>query len=436
MKLHLVLFNTNSNFGKDNYYDESINRLKKSFLENGGDEIHHYTEETIPLTAEYRQYCEEYRNKSFGFYGFKPVIIQEVFKKINYGDMVLYHDAGRPEYKYEFKTDLKKFAFNIKFNFEGLGVSHGFWKHSELTRNLCFTEMGCNTPFIRNKYQLAANWGFYEKNLKVINFINEWKNWCSVHEVIRTEEKDEENHKEFKTHRWDQSILTNLLYLYSFKTLPYFGEWEKDINNFIIDYSKINICTTFNEIDGKTVVLDIFYKGNKLVVITPNHIDNVLVFNSIKPASSEKGTTTNRFLFEIPYIQYITLSISNNGVLGSSLYYQFNVNLEKRKLDNNTVICSVFDNTADKLDNVLKFIEFYSSTGVDKLILCERSGENYKEMLLKLKNYIESDVISIYCCKGVNVENNGDEVYQEIIKSRFKEVKCFVPIKLSNYEKN
>ena len=430
MKLHLVIFNTFSNFGKDNYYDDSIVKLKESFLANGGDEVHHYTEDTLPISKEYREYCEKYRNRSFGFYGFKPVIILDVFEKISSGDIVLYHDAGRPEYNYQFNKDLKAFATNIKDKYQGLGLSHGFWKHNELTRDYCFKEMGCDTPFVRSKFQLAANWGFYEKNLKVINFVKEWKEWCQKHEVIRTEEESEKNHTEFKTHRWDQSILTNLLYLYSFKTLPNLEEWEKNINNFIQNYYKIENCLTFNEIDGNTLVVDLFYENGKLVVITPANVEGILLFNSIKPDYFRKNTYTNKFSFKIPYYPFITLTAIKNQTSIVSKYLQFNVKYQVPKTQNNNIIFSTFNNNIDKLEDVAKFIDTYINTGVDKVILYEYSGDNYKNMLSKLNTYLQSEKVIIYCSKGIKVEGNMTDILIEAAKERFEEVNSFIPIKI------
>ena len=108
MNIHLVLFHTKSAYSQEGYYNESVNRLIDTFKENGGDVIHTYTEETIPFdNDDVKNYFEKYRNDAFGFYAFKPLIILDVMSKIPDGDVILYHDAGRPEYNYSFKKNIR-----------------------------------------------------------------------------------------------------------------------------------------------------------------------------------------------------------------------------------------------------------------------------------------------------------------------------------------
>lgn len=235
MKIHLVCFNTKYAYGIENYYEESYERLSKSFLENGGDEIHHYTEENIPTNDFEKQFYEKYKTDYFGFYSFKPLIILDVFNKIPFGDVVLYHDVGRPEYNFEFKKNIRNTAMLVNKEYLGIGVGRGMFSHNEYTRDDCFKLMNCDDVNLRNSFQLAANWGFYQKNHMVVEFINLWKHWCFTYDVVRTEHDGEKNHINFKSHRWDQSILTNLHFLYNLETLPNLNEfsWEKDINNFL-----------------------------------------------------------------------------------------------------------------------------------------------------------------------------------------------------------
>ena len=79
--------------------------------------------------------------------------------------------------------------------------------------------MDCDNEYIRKQYMIVATWGIYEKNSKVLSFLNDWKKWCLNHDVICTS-INEQNHEDFVRHTWDQSILTNLYYLYSLESLP------------------------------------------------------------------------------------------------------------------------------------------------------------------------------------------------------------------------
>jgi hypothetical protein len=236
MKIHLVCFNTKSCYGIVDYYQESFQKLSSSFLKNGGDEIHHFVEETLPYKSDYEKYFfEDNKESAFGFYAFKPLIISHVMEEIPFGDVILYHDVGRPEYNYEIKKDIKKTVDLVKKTYMGIGLGRGPFSHNEYTRNDCFELMNCDFEELRHSKQLAANWGFYEKNHMVLEFISKWKEWCLNYEVVRSHYEYEINHQEFSAHRWDQSILTNLHFLYNLETLPNLKEysWEKDINNFL-----------------------------------------------------------------------------------------------------------------------------------------------------------------------------------------------------------
>ena len=446
MKLHLVLFNTFSNYGTDGYYDDSIERLKSSFLQNGGDEIHHYDEVSIPLTTKEREYFNAYKDQAFGFYGFKPIIILDVLSKIDDGDMVLYHDAGRPEYKYEFKSDLKLLANIVKQQYQGIGLSHGGWEHNKLTRDYCFKAMGCDTPYIRGKKQLAASWGVYEKNPKSLAFIGEWKKWCLNYDVIRTEEQDEQNHKEFEAHRWDQSILTNLFYMYSLKPLPNFESWEKDINTFIHDYSNIEVCTSYNTVDGTTLILDIVYKDNKLFVISTGAVKSLTLSDGTQPSTSYIDThkNFNIFIFDREYEQYISLLLEGEDVNLDSSRMLFKVKYYTTDLTGKSIITVIFHNRLNSIENIKYFIDYHLNLGVDTVILHENSGERYKNMLPILQPYLESGRVVLKCLRDVKFyqtlrkdspgpTNVGEVSHMNLTNTLYKEAKCIVPINVDEF---
>lgn len=446
MKIHLVLFNTFSNYGKNGYYDESIERLKSSFLQNGGDEIHHYNEETIPLEPQEREYFQKYKDKAFGFYGFKPIIILDVLNKITYGDIVFYHDAGRPEYNYQITKNLRLLATIVKENYQGLGLSHGGWSHNQLTRDICFKKMGCDTSYIRSNFQLAASWGFYEKNLKVINFVKDWKNWCLDYEVIRTEEQDEINHPGFQAHRWDQSILTNLLYLYSFKTLPNFNGWEKNINTFIHDFSKIEVCNTFNTVEGLTLIVDVFYKDGKLTVLTTGAIKELYLFDCIAPTEIIKDSHQNfhQFIFEVEFQPFVKFKAVGVDTEIDDRYLQFKLTNRDDYLKNKSIITAIFHNGINSLNNIKYFLNYHLNLGIDIIILHENSGENYINMIPELRKYIDSGRVKIKCLKGIKffqqfvkaspgMANAGEVSHMNLTNCKYKEAKCIIPINVDEF---
>lgn len=407
MEIHLVLFNTKSVYGIDNFYAESVQTLIESFKVNGVDHVHHYQEDTFPYNEESKQYFETYKNNGFGFYAFKPIIILDVMNQINDGDVVIYHDAGRPEYKFEVKNNIRPLVSIVKNHYQGIGLCEGPWNHNQFTKDKCFKLMGCDTPYIRKKTQLAANWGIYEKNPKALSFLNDWKKWCLVHDVICTS-VDEQNHEGFDQHRWDQSILTNLFYLYSLKTLPYVTHgWEKDINNFIGDYS-IKVATTFNNKEGLTLITDVFYKHNQLYVLTTGAITNVILECSgrfINPSKSILDTHINNhcFIFDVEYQEYIKLKLDGiDGLIdNSNISFIIKKDYYEDYPDKNimSVICHTSINSLDSIKN---FVKYHINLGYDKIIVYENGGNKLIDLYNLLKEHIDNNKVILKCFKNIS----------------------------------
>ena len=234
MNIHLVMFTTPSKYGVINYYANSVKQLIESSKQFGIEHFHLYSPEMLNLDEFSPQFKDSNdHDPGFNFYAWKPLVILDVIEKINDGDVVLYHDAGREEYNFSIKKDINILVDKVVKEYNGIGLSHGMWNHNQYTKDKCFKLMGCDTDYFRSKFQLAANWGIYEKNLKSLLFLEDWKKWCLNYDVICSH-INEDNHEDYVRHTWDQSILTNLFYLHSLTPLPYTTlGWEKDINNFI-----------------------------------------------------------------------------------------------------------------------------------------------------------------------------------------------------------
>jgi hypothetical protein len=408
MKIHLVLFHTKSAYGREGYYDESVNRLINTFKENGGDEVHTYTEETVPFdNNDIKNYFEQYKNDAFGFYAFKPLIILDVMSKIPDGDVILYHDAGRPEYNFSFKKNIRPLVNIVVNHYQGIGLCEGGWSHNQLTKDKCFKLMGCDNEYVRKKYQLAANWGVYEKNPKCLSFLNDWKKWCLTHEAICTS-INEQNHEGFTRHTWDQSILTNLFHLYSLKTLSYVDHgWEKDINNFIGDYS-IKVANTFNNKEGLTLITDVFYKHNKLYVLTTGAVKSVILdYNNkfINPSKSILDTHINNhcFEFEVEYQEYIKLKLDGIDGLIDNSNISFIIKKDYyEEYPGDNVMSVICHTSINSLDSIKTFVKYHLNLGYDRIMVYENGGNKLIELYNLLKEYIESNKVILKCLKNIS----------------------------------
>lgn len=413
MSIHLVIFHTTTAYSTEGYYDESVNRLISTFKENGGNEVHVYTEKNIPFdNDDIKNYFEQYKKESFGFYAFKPLVILDVMSKIPEGDIIIYHDAGRPEYNFSFKKPLQPLIDNVVKNYQGIGLGEGGWLHNQYTKDKCFKLMDCDNEYIRGKCMMVATWGVFEKNLKSLSFLIDWRKWCLNHDVICTS-INEQNHEGFVRHTWDQSILTNLFHLYSLQNLLNIDKgWEKDINNFIDnnnlvpDYSLIKVPNVLTTSENITTVLDVYYKNDKLFILTTGAVEDVFLVNGEDLISSNEKTkdphvNVHLFTFNVEYKENIEIKLTGFNQSFDNPYAQFDIIKDYYENCSNehiiTVICNGFHNS---IDSIVTFVKYHINLGVDKIALHYREGNNIKEIYDVLRNYIESKKVILIDWKG------------------------------------
>jgi hypothetical protein len=241
MKIHLVTFSNKSWYDDTDYYGPSLKRLTESALNNGVNEVHSYNEENLPVSEDILNYMLENRRSGFGFYSWKPIVILDTLQKLPEGDVVLYHDVGRPNYNYEIKKDVNPLIRTIVNEYNGVGVVAGEWLHRNWCKRHCFQAMGCDYEEYWGINQLTANWNIWQKNSIVLEIVNLWKNWCLTPSVVDTKSFVDTNIEldNFSEHRWDQAILTNIIRKYELnnigiKPLPLLSRvWEKNINNWL-----------------------------------------------------------------------------------------------------------------------------------------------------------------------------------------------------------
>jgi len=251
MNIYLTLFYTS----KDKDYQNNLNKHLNNYKKLGFKDIFLYTEDCLPKDFEwlYKDFFEKHR-RGHGYWSWKSLIIYDSMKKINNGDMILYHDVGRSCYPFEIKSSIIPLAEKIKKENKGIGIVRGPFSHKEFCKRDVFYYMGCDEEQCWNLKQLSATWSFWEKSELSKKFITDWIKWCFHEKEIITDSPNQcglPNFSEFKDNRHDQAILTNLLHLYNkngFKIDALKADgWEKDINNFLqskfinkIDLSQIN----------------------------------------------------------------------------------------------------------------------------------------------------------------------------------------------------
>jgi hypothetical protein len=426
---------TTTKYGKENYYASSIKNLIESSKQFNVEHFHIYTPEMLDIDDSTLQYMKDNHDPGFGFYMWKPLIILDVMKQINDGDVVLYHDAGRPEYDFNFKKDINNLVNRVIKDYGGVGVAQGGYPHHQYCKRDCFIEMDCNSDKYWNKKHLSATWSVWQKNDLALEILEQWKYYCSYPlKIISSNDTNGpiSDFSDFVGHRHDQAILTNLIYKYQLKTdnvvRPLIGAfgWEKDINNFIdynndddnpiFDYSLTkfpNVLTTSKNI---TTVIDIYYKNNKLFILTTGAIEDVFIVNgedliSRNEKIHDPHINVHLFIFDIEYKNNIKIKLIGYKQTIDPPYAQFDIIKDYYGTYINehiiTVICNGFHNN---VNSILTFVKYHINLGVDRIILHYREGNNIKEFYDVLRSYIEDE-------KVILLDWNGKiEFYQEIKK--------------------
>ena len=126
---------------------------------------------------------------------------------LNDDEILVYIDSTDLPDKLFFEIIIDHFKSN-----DSLFVNRGY-KHGEWTKRDCFILMDCDTPKFHDHIQLEAGVLALRKNQFNIDLLNEWIKYMG-NENILTDIPNIcglPNLPNFKDHRHDQSILTNLI---------------------------------------------------------------------------------------------------------------------------------------------------------------------------------------------------------------------------------
>lgn len=152
-----------------------------------------------------------------GLYSWKPWVIQQGFKLAEEGDVVLYHDCGRGLRYMSFLAPKKIIEFALKYG-AFVGVTRPNFLNKDYTHSSCFEQMKCDNSLFYNAGQVEATisaWRVDELNKK---FIEEWLKYAKQEKIMNPEcNVCSKENKNFVAHRFDQSVLTNLVLKYKRK---------------------------------------------------------------------------------------------------------------------------------------------------------------------------------------------------------------------------
>ena len=162
-----------------------------------------------------------------GFWAWKPYVISKTLDQIGPNDWVVYSDIGKP-----FRRGDATRAGNLNIgnvmnsSFDSIiryadnqgGFTPGIWiphygNAKVWTKRDCFVGMGCDDTQYHNSGQVQAGYSCWSNSKASRTFLQQWLNWVQVEAVITDQSNiyGKPNFPEFRDHRHDQSVMTNLV---------------------------------------------------------------------------------------------------------------------------------------------------------------------------------------------------------------------------------
>jgi len=202
MKVFLCFY-TNEKFRSRE--DWLINEYSKSGFSN----IISYRSENVKTGVFYEENKEILDCKTGdGYWLWKPKIILDTFEKMEYGDVLVYVDAG--DFVNVNENEIFDFAKINDYYFTNWnGVR---WPQKICTKRDCFILMDCDTEIYHETSQMEAGFLIFKKTDQVILLLNDYLYYCKNKNIVDNEPNIHgDNFPNWQFHRNDQSILTNLI---------------------------------------------------------------------------------------------------------------------------------------------------------------------------------------------------------------------------------
>lgn len=198
---------------------------KKSMKENGVNFASDYGPDSF--TDEFVDNNIDVLNREFGagLYLWKPWIINDRIQSLKDGDILIYSDAG-----VEFINNVNHIIDRMD---QDIWLFGNMFEHADWCKRECWDMMNMDEVYSTTTKQVQASVIFIRVSPFSRKFIKEWLFWCQMPGCIETECDPDIQHPQFKEHRHDQAILTNLAIKYNIK-LHY---WPASYNNGAFEYS-------------------------------------------------------------------------------------------------------------------------------------------------------------------------------------------------------
>jgi hypothetical protein len=203
-------------FAKGNFI-ESQNTLIKQLESIGISNIIIKTDNDLPVKFKSDFLNLLNQTKGYGYCIWKPYIIIDELNKLNDDEVLIYIDSTDFPEKLLFEIAISHFNKN-----DLLLVNRGY-NHGEWTKRDCFILMNCDEPKYYNHVQLEAGLIGLKKTNFNLTLLNEWFEYSKNENILTFIPNNcgQPNLPNFKEHRYDQSILTNLSIKYNLQSVKF-----------------------------------------------------------------------------------------------------------------------------------------------------------------------------------------------------------------------
>lgn len=209
MKLYFITF------GAGIFTNQIIRLSEQVRKTNWFDEVIAENPESISsFINEHKEFIENNR-RGFGYWIWKPYIIQRQLSKMNDGDILFYADAGAyilPHRKNIFDEYIKILQSSDK---PFMVFDPNFMKEKEFQKSKVLKRFNLqdNQEFLNSTQIESGVFGLMKTDFTVM-FINEWLNYALEDNHSLFTDSTEKESVDFKDHRHDQSILSIISKLY------------------------------------------------------------------------------------------------------------------------------------------------------------------------------------------------------------------------------
>lgn len=187
-----------------------------------------------------------------GYYLWKPYFVNRALSTIDYGDYLVYMDAGGLYYKSSVYEAVKYMG---KKGIDMIGSCNRLYKNKDWTKRDAFIFMDCDTEKYINEYQCHAALIIMKKTPKTEKIIGEWLDYAQNYNIISEASNicGKENYEGFVEHRHDQSILSLLMTKYEVPMIeqmpiPKFGYYHHTMGTSVKEIQKIKRQERMQEI--------------------------------------------------------------------------------------------------------------------------------------------------------------------------------------------